>query len=438
LGLAPPDAADIRQRFVGEDSDVIVALIRTAFIIAYYLLRSHGYPRPDDGNPDALWRYALQLLDGIVLAAALFNLLLLLLYLRGVVLRRLRPLALLVDLVLLGTAITVFRQAGYDAFDLFYLIVIPAAVWYRRLGAVTVAVAATAIATAAPHFLFHIPAPEAGWLQAGVAQGVWLLLIGLIAGYMMRARDTEYAAMLELRQEMRLARVLQSRMLPAQLPQLPQCDFGLVFEPARQVGGDFYDLRLLDPDHLLIALADMSGKSVYGLVHLSLVHSHLRAALNEGLSPAAAALRVNESTYEALQPESYAALFIGILRLSDGVLTCVNCGHVPPLVVPADAQAPSIALSTAGTVIGVRREARYGQREVHLAPGDTLVCFSDGVSEARNRKREFFGEERVAELARQHRGQGAQETTEALRTAANKFAARPGQDDITVIALRRL
>jgi hypothetical protein len=438
LGIAPPGPADIRQRLGREDSDVIVALIRTAFIIAYYLLRAHGYPRPEDGHSDALWRYALQFLDVIVLVAALFNLLLLLLYLRGLVLRRMRPLALVVDLVLIGTAIAVFRRAGYDAFDLYYLIVIPAAVWYRRVGAITVAVAATIIATAAPHLLFQTPAPEMGWVQAGVAQGVWLLLIGLIAGYMMRARDAEHVSMLELRQEMRLARVLQSRMLPEQLPQLPSCDLGLVFEPARQVGGDFYDLRLLDPDHLLIVLADMSGKSVYGLVHLSLVHSHLRAALNEGLSPAEAALRVNQSTYEALQPESYAALFIGILRLSDGMLTCVNCGHVPPLVVPAEAQASSVTLSTAGTVIGAWREACYDQREVQLAPGDTLLCFSDGVSEVRNRKREFFGEERVTELVRQHRGQGAQETADALRTAANKFAARPGHDDITVIALRRL
>jgi len=437
LRIAPSGAPDIRQRQVREDSDVIVALIRTAFIIAYYLLRAHGYPRPEDGHPDALWRYALQLLDGIVLVAALFNLLLLLLYLRGIVLAHMRPLALVVDLVLIGTAIAVFRRAGYDAFDLYYLAVIPAAVWYRRAGAVTVAVAATVIATVAPHLLFQTPAPAGGWIQAGVAQGVWLLLIGLIAGYMMRARDAEYAAALELRQEMRLARVLQFRMLPDELPDVPAYDLGLVFAPARQVGGDFYDLRLLDPDHLLIVLADMSGKSVYGLVHLSLVHSHLRAALNEGLSPQEAAQRVNEGTYEALQPESYAALFIAILRLSDGLLTCVNCGHVPPLVVPADGAAAPTALSTGGAVIGAWREAQYQQREVQLAPGETLVCFSDGVSEARNRKRELFGDERVAEVVRGQHGRTAQDVAEALRAASERFAARPGNDDTTVIAIRR-
>ena len=435
--MTPPGAAEARQRSAREDSDIIVALIRTAFIIAYYILRAHGYPRPVNGDPDELWRYALQLLDGVVLVAALFNLLLLLLYLRGIVLWRMRPLALLVDLAMIGTAIAVFRQAGYDAFDLLYLIIIPAAVWFRRVGAVVVALAATVIATVMPYLLFHEPAPAAGWFQAAAAQGVWLLLIGLIAGYLMRAWDTEYAGVLALRQEMRVARVLQSRMLPERVPQLPGYDVGLLFEPARQVGGDFYDLRLLDPDHLLVVLADMSGKSVYGLVHLSLVHSHLQAALRESLSPAAAAAHVNETTYEALQPESYAALFIGVLRLSDGMLTFANCGYVPPLVVPPDPEAPIVPLSTGGTVIAAWREAKYQECQTQLAPGDMLVCFSDGISEARSRKREFFGEERVGKLVRQHQEQRAQEVAQALRAAAGRFAAEPGQDDITVIALQR-
>lgn len=428
--MAPYGALDVRQRGQRDDSDIIAALIRTAFIIAYYYLRAQGYPRLL-GYPDQTWRAALQLLDAVVLAAALFNLLLLLLYLQRIGMSRLRPLALLVDLVLIGTAIAVFRRVGYDAFDLYYLTIIPAAVWYRRAGAVTVAIIASLLAAGVPALLFQQPIEP----YVATAQGAFLVLIGLIAGYMMRARDAEHQSAMELRQEMRVARMLQSRMLPESLPALSGCDLGVVFEPARSVGGDFYDLRLLDPDHLLIVLADMSGKSVYGLVYLSLVHSHLQAALQEGASPAEAANAVNEGTYEALQPESYAALFIGVLRLSDGQLTYVNCGHVPPRVI-----APSgdpVQLSTGSPVIGAVREPRYAEQQATLPLGHTLICFSDGLSEARNRKQGLFGEEQVVELARECAELEAQEVAARLRKAAEHFETRPGGDDTTVIVVRR-
>lgn len=417
-----PSRASLRG--VGEDSDVIAALIRTAFIIAFYLMRyvSRDYHVPLH-------------MSVILLAASLFTLFCLSVYLRGMPLQGLRPAALLLDLLLVSAAISTFRRVGQDLFDLYYLVVIAAAVWYRLYGAVSVAMMSIACSVLSLRY-FPVDGYSVQLLLIS-ANPPLLLLIAVIAGYFMRARDSEHLAIVELRQEMRLARALQSQMLPEKLPELSNYDLGLVFNPARQVGGDFYDLRLLDDDHLLIVLADMSGKSVYGLVHLSLVYSHLQAAANKGFSPAQIAAQVNEGTYAALQPESYAAIFVGVLRLSDGLLSFVNCGHVPPVRVRRWGKAKPDRLTTGGTVIGAIADLCYEERAVTLAPGDALVCFSDGLSEARDRAGVSFGEERVVETAAGITDLPAQEYAERLEAAAEKHAARPGQDDVTVVVITR-
>lgn len=423
--MAPPSPASAgdRLRAVGEDSDVIVALIRTAFIIAFYTMR---YVNAGTGVPLHMWM--------VLLAAALFTLLCFTLYLGGHSLHRWRPCALLMDLALVSTAIAVFRREGLDLFDLYYLVVIAAAVWYRLYGAVTVALLAVALAALAPRLTvgeFY------GVSELVMTKLPLLLLIAVIAGYLMRARDAEHLAIVELRQEMRLARALQGRMLPAQLPALEGYELGVVFSPARQVGGDFYDLRLLDPDHLLIVLADMSGKSVYGLVHLSLVYSHLQSAANRGCSPGEIARLVNGGTYDALQPESYAAVFIGILRLSDGLLDFANCGHLPPVRVRSRGRTAPDPLMTGGMVIGAVRAPRCDERSVTIGPGDALVCFSDGIADARNRRGEQFGEERVAAVACETLDLPAQQLAENLQAEAERHAASAGQDDVTILVIRR-
>lgn len=421
---AAPGAGRVSLRAVGEDSDVIAALIRTAFIIAFYMMHyvSRDYHVPLH-------------MSAILLTAALFTLYCLSVYLRGKSLQGLRPAALLLDLLLVSAAIATFRRVGQDLFDLYYLVVIAAAVWYRLYGAITVGVLAILLSVLSLR-LFPVDGYSVQLLLIS-ANPPLLLLIAVIAGYFMRARDSEHMAIVELRQEMRLARTLQSQMLPEKLPELPDYELGLVFKPAEQVGGDFYDLRLLDDDHLLIVLADMSGKSVYGLVHLSLVYSHLQAAANKGYSPAEIASHVNEGTYDALQPESYAAIFVGVLRLSDGLLNFVNCGHVPPVRVRRWGKAQPDRLMTGGTVIGAIPDLCYEERAVTLARGDALVCFSDGLSDVRDKAGKTFGEERVVEVAQGLADLTAQETAEGLEAAAEKHARHSGQDDVTVVVIGR-
>jgi serine phosphatase RsbU (regulator of sigma subunit) len=417
-------------RSASEESDVIVALIRTAFIIAFFCTRYLA------GVADHMPRF----MDGVLLLAAVFNLQVFQSHLRGRATHRQRPVALALDLVLITAAVATFSrterfvETSRDLSGLYYLVVITAAIWFKRSGAIISALVAIALASVTPWVFGGEPLSRG--IMLGTARAPLLLLVALVAGYLVRARDAEREAAVELQQEMRLARVLQSRMLPQRLPHPPGYDVGIIFQSARLVGGDFYDARLLDERRMLIVLADMAGKSVYGLVHLSLVHSHLQAAADAGLAPAAIAADVNRDTFAALQPESYAAMFVGVLDLQEHTLRFVNCGHVPPLLVPAAPGRPAEALSSGGMVIGAARQPHYAEREVQLRPGDALVCYSDGISEARNHAREEFGDERVAEAARSVLDGSAQDIADGVLAQAREFAPVE-RDDVTVLVVKR-
>jgi serine phosphatase RsbU (regulator of sigma subunit) len=415
----------------GEDSDVTAALIRTAFIIAFIATR----------YMTGMSQYVPRAMDFLLVIAAIYNVLLLWSYLRRRSLPGQRLIALMFDLLLVTGAIATFGGSGRfaetsrDLFGLYYLVVITAAIWFKRSGAIISATVAIILAALIPWL--NTGALDLQALVMSGAKAPLLLLVAVVAGYLVRARDAEHQAAVELRQEMRLARALQRAMLPAELPAVPGYDIGLTFQPARLVGGDFYGVRLLDEDRLLVVLADMAGKSVYGLVHLSLVHSHLQAAADSGASPAQIAAEVNRHTYAALQPESYAAVFVGILRLSDGLLTFANCGHVPPLRIPVGAGEGMEELATQGIVIGAMRDPEYAEKSVQLRPGDLVICYSDGLSEARNRKREEFGEARVGRVAADHVTASAQEVVDRVLAEARGFAP-VGQDDATVLVVRRV
>ena len=412
-------------RFAGDESDVIVALIRTAFIIAFAVI-----PGLLDGAP-----VRLPLMEVMLVIAAVFNLAIFICYFAGLRLHWERPFALAIDLLLVTGAILGLRNVGQDIFELYYLVVITAAIWYRRSGAVIIALAAAGLYVVAPAVLFGEPVVWQLFLFD--AKAPLLLLIAVITGYLVRARDLESRINAELNQEMRLAHDLQTRMLPAAPPVIEGYEIGCVFHPARMVGGDFYDLRLLQGDTLFVGLADMAGKSFYGMLHMSLVHSHLQSALAQDREPSKTAERVNRKTYAALQPDNYAAVFLGFLHMPTGRLQYANCGHLPPGIICAET-GEWTSLHTGDIVLGVINNPGYKQAEHVLNPGDILVCFSDGVTDFRNKKGEEFSEQGVFDLCREYRDLPAQELAERLYAAAEAFGTLGNRDDSTVIVIRRI
>jgi len=244
----------------------------------------------------------------------------------------------------------------------------------------------------------HGRASDVLWDQGAV----FLFLIALIGGFLVRALDRQYRATAQFTHELQLARTVQDTILSASLPQLPGWQVALRFEPARWVGGDLYEVAELPDGQYLICLGDMPGKSAYGLVHLSLIYSQIRGAALAGLPPAAIANRVNQTVYDVLQPYSYAPLFISMLQPDTGKLTFVSCGHYPPVLLRANNSYQE--LSSDGIVAG-----------------------------------EQFGVERVVQVARSIEAAGGsiEEISDEILRQSHKFSTEWDRDDATLILLRR-
>lgn len=378
----------------------------------------------------------------VVLIAVGFTLAMFLAFLRGRALPLQRPLALCIDLLLVTMAMHSVTGDGAALFQVYYLIVLVGAIWFQLGGAITVALAAITLYVTVPQLLDpRTPWPSLYVIMAdlGLLGAPFLLLIAVIAGYLVRTFNREQQAVAQFEQELRLARMVQDGLLPASLPAVPGYQVALQFQPARSVGGDLYNLERLPGGRYLLCLGDMPGKSVYGLVHLSLIHSHTRAAAADGLHPAEIANTVNEDVYNALQPDSYAALFIGLLDADNNTITFANCGHPPPILLTETDWDNPIELSTGGIVIGADHEANYQESQLSIDPGDLLICYTDGVSEARNAKGQEFGLEGVKQTARALAQQqsSVKEIAEAIIRAAMDFSAVPQSDDATVIVFRR-
>jgi len=412
-----------------DESDVIVALVRSAIILVIMLLPWMG--------PN--YREIAPALHVATIVGACYTLALFVARLMRRWLPWQRFLAICVDLFLVTAAIVQWGTQTNALFQLYYIIVIVAAMWFGRHGALTAAVASIGAFVAAAYAIRLIPMGEGDIIgllwQAGAPV---LVILALVSSYVLRARDVERTRALRLNHELQLARSLQREMLPDELPPTEGYDLAVRLEAARLVSGDLYDFISLDDNKLLMFVADVAGKSVHGMMHVSLLHSHLKAAAKQGLPPAAIARVVNRSVYDALQPNSFASAFIAHLHLPTGTLNYVNCGHPPPLLLRGGRTEGAQPLSSDVTMIGVTTEPGYMNFSEVLEPGDMVVVVTDGVTEARNRKGDFFGEEGVIAALAGMQDASAEEVASGLMRAVTRFARGRLHDDAVVAVLRRL
>ncbi len=422
-----PDAPPAEARGAAGESDVAAALVRAAFIIAYAAMAYVG-----GGTP-----LSERVVQTVLLAAAIFDVAILGSHLRRVPVPLLRPLALAVDLALVTSAVWSWdmwspSHSAAGAWPVvYYLIITMAAIWYSRLGAIIVAVLSSLLYDWATHgVISHTIATE--------GHGPAFLLIGVTASYIVMARDRERERATQFEHDMSLARHLQKGMFPATIPEIIGLDISVCFHPARSVGGDLYELMAFGRRRLLLAVGDLAGKSVYGLFHLSLLHFCLHRAAHQALEPGELVEVINHDVYDHLQPDSFAALFVADINTALGTLNFANCGHSPPILVKAGAERRAIELMSGGVVIGVIRQPGYRQEQVAFDVGDVLVCATDGVLEARDRKGEEFGTERLLRIVREAEDAGAAALADRIMEAAERFGAGRDGDDRTVVVIRRV
>jgi serine phosphatase RsbU (regulator of sigma subunit) len=269
------------------------------------------------------------------------------------------------------------------------------------------------------------------------------------------AQDAAEGARLE--GELRVARDIQTALLPAAVPAISGWDIAADWRSARLVGGDFYDfwrlpqatddrrpttasassLEVGRPSDLGFVIADVSDKGVPAAMFMALSRSLVRAAALDGSPPAFALTRANRWIARDSESAMFVTLFYGILRPENGLLRYACAGHNPPLLFRAAAAAP-IELNTPGIALGVLEQATLGDAETTIEPGDILVCYTDGVTEAVNTAEEPFGVPRLIEVVLAQRERCAAEMLDAISEALLAFTeGLPPFDDVTLVVIKR-
>ena len=238
--------------------------------------------------------------------------------------------------------------------------------------------------------------------------------------------------------ELSLATQIQAAMLPHIFPPFPdRTDFDIYasMDPAKEVGGDFYDYFLIDDDHLGMVMADVSGKGVPAALFMMASKIILQSVAMLGKSPGEILTKTNEAICSNNEAQMFVTVWIGILELSTGKLTCANAGHEYPVLKRADG-AFELYKDKHGFVIGGMAGIRYKEYEIQLSPGAKLFVYTDGVPEATNAHQELFSTDRMLAALNEHREATPMEALENVRKAVDAFVQDAEQfDDLTMMCM---
>jgi serine phosphatase RsbU (regulator of sigma subunit) len=254
----------------------------------------------------------------------------------------------------------------------------------------------------------------------------------------LRAAQAELVETRKLEHELALAREIQVSLLPKVLPDAPGYAFGARLLPMMQVGGDFYDFIPLDDERVGIAVGDVSGHGVSAALIMAITVALLRAEACRGCAPSEVLAAINTHLLKLGANGMFVTILYGALDLATGDFTYASGGHEPPLLAGGDGADAEYHVARNGRLLGLFDAVELTDATLRLAEGETLVLYTDGVVEARSPEREFFGEERLLELARVAAGAGPQAFCAGVIAAVEEHARhRPQSDDITVVAVRK-
>ncbi len=241
----------------------------------------------------------------------------------------------------------------------------------------------------------------------------------------------------KLESELRIARSIQQRLLPHDTPEFQGYEICGGSTSAREVGGDYFDYLMFGSGSLGLAIGDVSGKGITAALLMANLQASLRAFAREPSGIAAVMESLNVQLHRTTSPEMYATFFYGILDAASGVFSFANAGHNPPLLVRADGRIE--LLDAGGLPLGMMEGFPYEEAKAELFPGDTLVFYTDGVTEAENAEGEQLEDEAFREVVVSNRHLGAKEMHERIHEAVREFTAGHDQsDDLTLIALKVL
>lgn len=251
----------------------------------------------------------------------------------------------------------------------------------------------------------------------------------------------EHGQLVDIKADLSLASEVQLAILPRKFPPFNDIagivDIYATMKPAKDVGGDFYDFFRIDDTHIGFAMADVSGKGVPAALFMTMSHTLLRFTGSRCTNPVTTVTETNDMLTRESFDSMFVTLFYGVFDTTTGIITYINAGHNPPYIIKADGTIHELPHSK-NICMGVLEEYNYQADEYKLEHGDTIVTFTDGVTEACDTSDKLYGEARLETLL----STLANKTAEDIAIAINEDVAQHANgaeqsDDITILILKR-
>ena len=257
-----------------------------------------------------------------------------------------------------------------------------------------------------------------------------------------KAMQQEHMQLESIKSDLAVASEIQQAILPRIFPPFPEnaqeIDIAASMNAAKDVGGDFYDFFRIDDDHISFVIADVSGKGVPAAIFMAVSRTLIRATGIRGVTPSECITYCNSLLVEESVNCMFVTAFYGIYNLRTGEVTYTNAGHNPPYVVKADGSIHRLPI-TKNVLVGFVEDFQYTEDTVQLEHGDTLLLYTDGVTEAINVNCEEYGTGRLKAVLARHAQSNCQEIIDAVKADVKAFAGEEEQsDDITLLAIKRL
>lgn len=248
--------------------------------------------------------------------------------------------------------------------------------------------------------------------------------------------DTLRASRKQMEDELKVAHDIQMSLLPRRYPKRPEIDLYAAIQPAREVGGDFYDFYFINPSHLSISVGDVSGKGVPAALFMAMTKTLVRNRVQGRTHTADVIQQANRIMCADNPSHMFVSLFLAALNIHTGQLTYTNAGHNPPLLKRADGTVIRVD-HRHGPVMGVSPESRYAEGVLTLSDGDTLMIYTDGITEAMDAKHRFFSEGRLTHLLTDLDDQSPEPLVQEVLNAVHSFQVGvPPADDLTLLSLQ--
>ena len=252
-----------------------------------------------------------------------------------------------------------------------------------------------------------------------------------------QSRQTAARQLVE--KELQVARETQQALLPNTFPAFPErkeFELHAVSKAARHVAGDYFDFFLVNPKTLAFVIADVSGKGMAAALVMAVTRTIIRNLANSGKTPAAILAETNELLRESHGGSAFLTIFLGFYNTANGRIIYANGGHSPPLCIGKNGSISQVGAAT-GTIVGMLEKQEYANAELRLQPGETLLFYTDGLTEARSPDGEFYGEGRVQAFLAEHAAESPTALCNHLEHEICQFQQMNLADDLTILALKR-